>query len=669
MSERFSGGFITKTPVVPTTSSASGIWTLDQQEQAQQAGIWPQQPSPQYIEDVFSTYLTTGTGTTQTVTNGIDLSTYGGMVWNKIRSTSANNYLMDSARNNFDQLLYSNTTDAGINLDFINPTTSGFNFVGAALNNSGETYANWTFRKQPKFFDVQTATVGASNTLTFSHFLGSIPGFIMVKTTANAGGWVCYHTSLGNNKILQLQSTAAAVTVTGAWTVSSTSVTLAGAIGTGEAVVAYLFAHNAGGFGATETENVISCGSFTTDVTTGNATINLGFEPQWILTKMADGLSDWTVYDNMRGMSLTNSYELFPNSSSSEVNYGSPDIIPSATGFSISYVSGSGQYGKNKTIVYMAIRRGPMKVPTDATKVFIPGRGTDAASTFITTGFPSDFSIQRWMGGADNNLFSDRLRGFSPANATASPYIVSNTTGAEVSATATNFGYTNTGFQIGSNSGGNWWALNFRRAPGFFDEVCYTGNGSARTVTHNLGVAPELMIVRNRPNSGGYNWTVYSSTTGPTKALYLNTTDSGQTYSGFWNDTAPTSSVFTVGVDAGVNGNTAAMVAYLFATCAGVSKVGTYTGNGTTQTINCGFVGGARFVLIKRTSATGDWYVYDTARGMTTLTDPYLLLNSTAAESATLGSITTVTTGFAVNSTILAAINLSGSTYTFLAIA
>jgi len=310
-----------------------------------------------------------------------------------------------------------------------------------------------------------------------------------------------------------------------------------------------------------------------------------------------------------------------------------------------------------------------MKVPTDATKVFIPGRGTDAASTFITTGFPSDFSIQRWMGGADNNLFSDRLRGFSPANATASPYIVSNTTGAEVSATATNFGYTNTGFQIGSNSGGNWWALNFRRAPGFFDEVCYTGNGSARTVTHNLGVAPELMIVRNRPNSGGYNWTVYSSTTGPTKALYLNTTDSGQTYSGFWNDTAPTSSVFTVGVDAGVNGNTAAMVAYLFATCAGVSKVGTYTGNGTTQTINCGFVGGARFVLIKRTSATGDWYVYDTARGMTTLTDPYLLLNSTAAESATLGSITTVTTGFAVNSTILAAINLSGSTYTFLAIA
>jgi hypothetical protein len=99
-----------------------------------------------------------------------------------------------------------------------------------------------------------------------------------------------------------------------------------------------------------------------------------------------------------------------------------------------------------------------------------------------------------------------------------------------------------------------------------------------------------------------------------------------------------------------------------------VSKVGSYTGNGSTQTINCGFTGGARFVLIKRTDDVGDWYTYDTARGMTTLTDPYLLMNSTAAETATLGSVTTVSTGFALNSTILAAINVSGGTYIFLAV-
>jgi len=74
-------------------------------------------------------------------------------------------------------------------------------------------------------------------------------------------------------------------------------------------------------------------------------------------------------------------------------------------------------------------------------------------------------------------------------------------------------------------------------------------------------------------------------------------------------------------------------------------------------------------VLIKRTDSTGDWYVYDTARGMTVLTDPYLLLNSTAAEVATLGSVTTVATGFALDSAILAAINVSAGTYIFLAIA
>ena len=132
----------------------------------------------------------------------------------------------------------------------------------------------------------------------------------------------------------------------------------------------------------------------------------------------------------------------------------------------------------------------------------------------------------------------------------------------------------------------------------------------------------------------------------------------------------PTSSTFSfITGNAVVNASGNTYVAYLFATCAGVSKVGSYTGNGTTQTIDCGFTGGARFVLIRRIDTSGNWYVYDTARGMTVLTDPYLLLNTTAAEVATLGSVTTVSTGFALNSAILAAINVSAGTYIFLAIA
>jgi hypothetical protein len=208
----------------------------------------------------------------------------------------------------------------------------------------------------------------------------------------------------------------------------------------------------------------------------------------------------------------------------------------------------------------------------------------------------------------------------------------------------------------------------FRRAPSFFDEVCYTGTGVARTVTHNLAAVPELMIVKRRSSAG--DWLTYSSATGNTKYLYINGIATAQVDSRMWNDTTPTSSVFTVGTYGGVNSSGGTFVAYLFATCAGVSKVGSYTGNGSTQTINCGFgAGGARWVMIKRTDATGGWYIYDTARGMTVLTDPYFFTNSTAAEVATLGSVTTVSTGFALNSAILADINVSAGSYIFLAIA
>ena len=206
----------------------------------------------------------------------------------------------------------------------------------------------------------------------------------------------------------------------------------------------------------------------------------------------------------------------------------------------------------------------------------------------------------------------------------------------------------------------------FSRAPSFFDIVCYTGTGSNTTQTHNLGVVPELIIVKRRNSTGA--WDSYCSALSNTEYVVLNTTAAKATGATRWNSTTPTSSVFSVGTSTTTNASAGTYVAYLFATCAGVSKVGSYTGNGSTQTINCGLTAGARFVLIKKTSAVGDWYVYDTARGMTVLTDPYFLLNDTAAETATLGSVTTVATGFAVNSAILAAINTSAATFIFLAI-
>jgi hypothetical protein len=205
----------------------------------------------------------------------------------------------------------------------------------------------------------------------------------------------------------------------------------------------------------------------------------------------------------------------------------------------------------------------------------------------------------------------------------------------------------------------------FGRAPGVFDVVCYTGTGVARTVSHNLGVAPELMIVKCR--SAVRDWVVYSAAITANNFLYLNLTDASAAGS-FWNSTSPTSSVFTVGDPARVNGSGATYVAYLFASCPGVSKCGSYTGTGALQTINCGFTGGARFVLIKRTDDTGDWFVYDSARGITSGNDPYLLMNSTAAEVTNTNYVDTTSVGFQVTAAAPAGLNANGGTFVFLAI-
>jgi hypothetical protein len=183
-------------------------------------------------------------------------------------------------------------------------------------------------------------------------------------------------------------------------------------------------------------------------------------------------------------------------------------------------------------------------------------------------------------------------------------------------------------------------------------------------VTHNLGVAPELMIVKGRSNA--QRWPMYTAL-GATKAIFLNTTENVDTNSVFWNDTAPTSSVFTVGTSTQVNGSGTTYVAYLFATCAGVSKVGSYTGTGTTLQIDCGFTSGARFVFIKASGNAS--YVWNSASGIVSGNDPYLLFNTNAAEVTNTDYIDTYSAGFELSSTAPAAINASGGTFTFLAIA
>jgi hypothetical protein len=357
----------------------------------------------------------------------------------------------------------------------------------------------------------------------------------------------------------------------------------------------------------------------------------------------------------MRGMSQTDTSLLFPNLSNAE-NTGSLWVSATSTGFKINTAS-SGFNASGGTYIYIAIRRGPMKVPTDATSVFSPN--TSFSSGAATTNFPVDsmWAHKRTTSNSDQTAIAARLTG--------QVYMTSSNTLAEGSDTDINFASNTQSIWAGFFANGLRYS--FQRAPSFFDVVCYTGTGSATTVTHNLGVVPEFMMVKER---GGTNsWVGYAASEGPTKGRGWNSSNAFIAITGYWNDTAPTSSVFTVGTAGATNASGLTYVAYLFATAAGVSKVGSYTGTGTTLQVNCGFTAGARFVLIKRTDDVGDWYVWDTARGIVSGNDSYLLLNSTAAEVTNTDYVDTYSAGFEISSTAPSAINASGGTFIFLAIA
>ena len=626
---------------------------------------------PNYIEEVFSTYLYTGNGSTQTITNGIDLSTKGGLVWTKSRSVGGSNGLYDTARGIY-KYITSNAT--GSQQDF-NPSgltafgSTGFSvnddsFGSYAINGTGITYVSWTFRKQPKFFDVVTYT-GNATARTIAHSLGSVPGCIIVKSTTSVSNWYVYHRSLATNQALKLNSTAAIETATTLWnntaaTSTEFSVGTAGDTnGNGQTFVAYLFAHDAGGFGLTGTDNVISCGSFTTDGS-GNATVSLGYEPQVLISKRITSTGDWRIIDIMRGWPVDSAHEtLYPNTSGAATQNNIQR--PLSTGFT--HVGGD----TSATYIYIAIRRGPMKVPTLGTSVFSPTYTTSSATPLtVTTNFPVDLSLNRATSASPTWVFS-RLTGANSntAASTTSSYLQTSSTAAESTPSVN-------GDSMQSNTAlidVNWNAgdstpkiyLNFRRAPGFFDEVCYTGTGAGTLVNHNLAVKPELIIYKSR--SAVDDWPVnYTTNSSFYYYLYLNTTVAS---SPIGVDTDMTSTTITPFRD----GSGVTYVAYLFATCAGVSKVGSYTGTATTKQIDCGFTAGARFVLIKRTDSTGDWYVWDSARGIVAGNDPYLLLNSTAAEVTSTDYVDTYSAGFEISSTAPAAINASGGSFIFLAIA
>jgi hypothetical protein len=676
MSNRYKGGVISATP--PTTTggesgTASGAWTLEQQMQAQAAGLWPvAPPDPSlFIENLFSTYLYTGNGSTQTITNGINLSGQGGLVWLKNRTGGSGPHNWYTTAIGSASYLDSSQTSGLVTYQEALSTynSDGFSLSSGAAggNENTFTYASWTFRKQAKFFDVVTWTSTNNANARISHNLGSAPGCYIIKRTDGTGNWFTYHTSLGRSAYVSLNATNASASSTDCWGTTNPTSTDFGVNETfftpgSGTYVAYLFAHDAGGFGLTGTDNVISCGSFTTDGS-GNATVNLGYEPQWMLLKNVDeGSANWGLFDSLRGWTTDTGYKvLTANTSSAEGSNPTSYYAPTSTGIKITSASVS------QTQIYIAIRRGPMKVPTVGTTVFSTDFAVATAPQFqsstITTGVDSSLTFYTPGYNDGTNAYPEwfsRLTGqygLQTANTRAQ-----NNRGTN----AGKWDFMN-GFWNATGGGSPYGAWHFKRAPSFFDVVCYTGTGVSRTVAHNLTVVPGLLIVKRRDATA--SWHVGSNLfPNYTDELSLNSTASIAA-GNVWQNAPNTTTYFTLATNTDVNASSGTYTAYLFATADGVSKVGLYTGTGAAQTINCGFAAGCRFVFIKRTDASGDWYVWDSTRGIVAGNDPYLTLNTYDAEVTNTDYIDTTNVGFDITSTAPAAINANGGTFIFLAIA
>jgi len=611
----------------------------------------------------------------------------GGLVWMKCRTGVENNILVDTERG-VNKGLVSNSNTSGYNNVNLLPSFNPDGFTtkqNGATNSGGQDYVSWTFRKQKGFFDIVTWNASSlPSDYLVAHNLGSVPGMIICKNISAANDWQVYHRSATsssstdpNAHFLQLNKTNASTyssgmsSASGGWAVSSTHFRAVPSLGLdngSDNFVAYVFAHDAAQFGTAGNESIIKCGSYT--ATGSLQEIDLGFEPQWVMIKNSSRSSNpatnWVMFDSMRGMySDQDAPYLYPNLSSTA---GAGKVGVSATGLVIDEatvpigISGD-------TYTYMAIRR-PNKPPEVGTDVFAvdTGGNNPNVSTFMS-GFPVDFAFERsniTQGGSQTSYYPmavSRLQGQKK--------IWTSGQNINVEIADSNIVFdSNTGYAKGFSASDIAWM--FKRAPGFMDVVAYTGDGTGNhAVPHNLGVAPELLIVKHR-TAATRDWHVYTQPTGATSDMRLNQSNAATTGFTYWANTTPTATHFYVSnVPPGdiVNQNNSPFLALLFATLPGISKVGSYNGTGNAVNVDCGFTNGSRFVLIKRTNGGGDWYVWDSVRGIVSGNDPYLHLNNSTAQVSNTDYIDPLSTGFTVTASAPQPLNTNGGTYLFLAIA
>jgi len=631
---------------------------------------------------VFSTFLYTGNQTAgHTITNGIDLSGEGGLVWIKSRTNETQHELVDTVRGAGYLLKSDGTGGQGSStsseLDQFNSDGFRLAYRSAGGNANNMDYASWSFRKAKGFFTCLTYSGSGSNR-TISHDLGTVPGMILIKATDASENWAVYHvgnvakdgnTFTGESQYLKLNSNDSTSTFSTLFnnTAPTSSVFSVGthdSVNTnGKNYVAYIFGNNDQSFGEGGDQAIIKCGNWTGD-NSYSKDISLGFEPQWLLVKQASGGSTWTITDSMRGIPNETAgkiTQLAPSLALTESQFasqkGEMEINLHADGFTLKD-NASVWNANNENYIYVAIRRPDGyvgKPPELGTDVFgIGTRSGSSSNALSNVNVFTDFSIikrystsgEYWATNArlngkytlQTNSSDAQITGALPTSGGIWDYMAGHLVAASNGAT---------------NSGSDIIDYGWKRHAGF-DVQIYSGNSTAgHQISHSLSKTPEMIWVKCRDATK--SWQVYhkglnGGTNPQNYTLELDETNAEAADPTRWNNTAPTSTNFTLGTSSSVNSSTSnrTYIAMLFAST-DVSKVGFWVGDNTNnRQITTGFQ--PRFLIVFLSNQGGgyDWQMFDSTRGFISPNSNILKLNSTAAQSNQSTYFTPTSTGFTI---------------------
>ena len=390
-------------------------------------------------------------------------------------------------------------------------------------------------------------------------------------------------------------------------------------------------------FGEEGDQNLIKCGSYLGNTTTAPE-IYLGWEPQYIMIKCVTTGYNWATFDNIRGM-VTGGNEayLYPNLTNTEYVADRLELTP--TGFKIVTSGGVLVTDNGQEYIYVAIRRPdplvakPIDTGTDALFMATGDGNNGIEPKFRSSDFPVDFMMMKTYDTSNSWLQGSRL-------AQAQMITSDSNSGAGPNSNIM-YDYMDGWGEYLSNDLSAWDGWGFRRHAGM-DVVCYKGNSaSLRQIPHNLAQTPEMIWIKASDhnntvwaaghkglNNGVDPWDYWIRISGGTQA---ESTDGGIA----WGGSAPTSTHFSVGGWTEVNNSSYNYWAFLFASVTGVSKLGYYTGDDTTdgsKVITTGFQ--PRFLMVKCVSNAGEnWNIVDSHRGLGAGNDKTLKLNAPDAQN------------------------------------